>query len=140
MGTVFPATYQHDDGGAYSGEWQQQVKQGVGVYRYRSKAVYEGEWRGNLKDGRGVYYFAKGGVYEGEWRGGEREGVGVQTFANGQVKVRGCASSAWVAWVLVMSSTACAHKTAHLSMCEDPSLYLCVHAQRIPNVRVMQLL
>ena len=39
-------------------------KQGIGAYQYPRKAKYEGEWQNNVKDGFGVYHFAKGGLYK----------------------------------------------------------------------------
>jgi hypothetical protein len=40
--TAFPASYLHEDGGAYRGEWRGLAKEGLGVYTYTSGARYEG--------------------------------------------------------------------------------------------------
>jgi MORN repeat len=39
-------------------------KAGCGTYRYPSKARYEGEWQDNTKEGFGIYYYPKGGLYK----------------------------------------------------------------------------
>ncbi|KAG2498659.1 hypothetical protein HYH03_003405 [Edaphochlamys debaryana] len=85
-GPAFPASFKHEDGGDYRGQWRGMRKEGLGVYTYASGARYEGEWRNNLKEGRGVYHFPKGGVYEGEWANGSMNGLGVRTMSTGQVK------------------------------------------------------
>ena len=85
-GAPFPASYTHNDGGVYRGEWRGVEKNGRGAYQYASGARYEGEWRSNVKDGRGIYYYPKGGSYQGEWSKGVPQGVGVRTFANGATK------------------------------------------------------
>jgi MORN repeat len=39
-------------------------KAGCGTYMYPSKARYEGEWQDNAKEGFGIYYYPKGGLYK----------------------------------------------------------------------------
>ena len=83
-----PLAVQHNDGGTYDGEWAQQRKSGLGVYRYASGAIYEGEWSEGQKHGYGVHVYPDGGRFEGAFEAGQRSGLGVRTWPSGVVRVR----------------------------------------------------
>ena len=64
-----------------------QYKQGVGVStRAPSGASYEGQWNNNVKEGYGVYKWAKGGSYAGEWKRGTFNGLGLRFLRSGKFK------------------------------------------------------
>ena len=69
------------------GEWQDDVRNGIGTYTYINGDTYEGEWSNNLRHGQGTYTFADSGAkYVGGWVNGRREGVGELIFANYKYK------------------------------------------------------
>ena len=67
----------------YTGDWLDNLRDGVGIFYYKSGHKYEGEWRQNTRHGRGKMVYATGDVYEGDWVEDKRSGLGVLTMANG---------------------------------------------------------
>jgi radial spoke head protein 1 len=64
------ATYGNGD--MYDGEWEKDMRQGVGRYTYvASDATYEGEWAKNLKHGAGTVVLNSGIKLKGSWVGDE---------------------------------------------------------------------
>ena len=57
-------------------EWDNGIRQRLGMQILRDGSVYEDEWKGNKTWGKGRMIHANGDVYEGEWREG-RKGVGI---------------------------------------------------------------
>ena len=47
---------------------------GNGVWNDRNGSSYEGEWVDNLKEGLGVFRWPDGSRYEGNYKGGKRYG------------------------------------------------------------------
>ena len=69
------------------GEWNDDVRNGIGTYTYINGDTYEGEWSNNLRHGQGTYTYADSGAkYVGGWVNGRREGVGELIFANYKYK------------------------------------------------------
>lgn len=75
-----------DDGGVYEGETTpDDVKDGVGVYRFPDGQIYAGEWQRGRMAGSGVFTYANGDRYEGRLSANAPDGTGVYRFATGMV-------------------------------------------------------
>ncbi|SPQ94933.1 MORN repeat-containing protein 3 [Plasmodiophora brassicae] len=81
------------NGCKYEGEWLAGRRHGKGTYFVRNKAsgaldkVYSGQWQDDLKDGVGIYNYNNGNRYEGQWKQGQRHGTGSQFYVNGDVYI-----------------------------------------------------
>ena len=65
----------------FTGSWNEDQRNGQGIYTYPNKDTYSGGWAADAKDGYGVYtYAATGAHYEGQWSSGKRHGEGNFTF------------------------------------------------------------
>ena len=52
---------------SYTGEFKNNLKNGIGTL-YNSKGVqYQGEWKDVHKEGKGIMYYANKSRYEGQW-------------------------------------------------------------------------
>lgn len=73
------------DGSWYAGEFRKGVKQGHGEHRWPmlSGTYYVGGWRGNELAGPGRYYVKDGPSYQGQWMNSVIDGAGVYTWLNG---------------------------------------------------------
>jgi hypothetical protein len=69
----------------YSGNWNNGVKDGKGVFTLRDYSVYEGDFLNGEITGSGTRTYADGTVYVGGWLDGEKAGYGVETASDGQV-------------------------------------------------------
>jgi len=74
-------TYANKD--VYEGEWEYDIKQGEGTFRWAAGTVYEGEWQSGVMHGQGTYFFADGCTYQGQYADGKRHGRGVYRFLDG---------------------------------------------------------
>ena len=52
--------------GAYTGEFENGLPEGRGVFTHLNGGVYDGEFKGGQAEGRGVYKYPDGAVYDGE--------------------------------------------------------------------------
>ena len=43
----------YDDGNAYDGYWENDMKNGIGTLIYNNGDQYKGEWKDNKKNGKG---------------------------------------------------------------------------------------
>ncbi|MDB4655591.1 glycosyltransferase family 39 protein [Flavobacteriales bacterium] len=75
-----PDTYimKFDYSMGYTGEWQDDKKQGQGTYRWPNNQVYEGSWTNNLRNGKGMLTMPDGSKLEGVW---------TNDILNGEVKI-----------------------------------------------------
>ena len=55
----------------YIGQWQNDMRNGLGRYFYSNGDIYEGEWKDNKRHGRGLMIYNDGGMEEGLWENGE---------------------------------------------------------------------
>ena len=58
------------------GHWEDDKKNGHGIYLYRDGKKYEGEWKNDVPEGSGVETMLNGERYEGEWKEGKKYGKG----------------------------------------------------------------
>lgn len=85
------ATYPNSD--SYTGDFNDGVRQGTGIYTYTNKLpeggetpiTYSGQWHGNKKHGIGMQKYVGVGDYYGYWENGNRHGEGVMTYLNSDV-------------------------------------------------------
>ena len=79
------------------GEYQDDKKEGTGVYLWPSGAKYEGQYKENKRHGIGTYYFASGeragDSYNGEWKANNMDGKGTYTYKNKDIYIGGFAES-----------------------------------------------
>ena len=54
----------------YSGEYKDDLKHGVGEYRWASGNFYKGEYKFDKRDGYGEMTWADGSSFEGNWKNG----------------------------------------------------------------------
>ena len=63
----------------YEGEWNNDLMEGYGVYKYLSGARYEGNFSKNKHHGQGSYFFPNGAKFIGQWENHKMSGRGVYT-------------------------------------------------------------
>eukprot|EP00039_Didymoeca_costata_P024796 m.11513 g.11513 ORF g.11513 m.11513 type:complete len:237 (-) comp4463_c0_seq1:111-821(-) len=82
-------TCKYKNGSSYDGDWKGGVRDGYGVYSVirngRKENSYVGHWVNDKKEGKGTYFYKNGDRYEGEWFEGKRSGWGRNQFQNGAV-------------------------------------------------------
>ena len=93
-GNAFPESYEHADGGLYSGEWGAPGRGRGGIGRGSSSSTAEAASTTTAttntdapasasKQGLGVYRYTSGARYEGQWHAGLKSGRGVYAFPRG---------------------------------------------------------
>jgi len=69
--------------GTYEGEFNTNLRHGLGKYSMPDGSYYEGEWQNNERCGRGTMVWADGSHYEGQWRFNQRNGSGTLKTSDG---------------------------------------------------------
>lgn len=69
----------------YEGFFDNDVKSGRGLMKYRGGGFYKGSWLNDKKNGFGVQRFPCGDIYKGLWRDDVMDGQGEYTYASGTV-------------------------------------------------------
>lgn len=64
--------YTWPDGRIYSGNFQNDQRNGFGVYEWGDGRVYKGFFENGLQHGRGHFTDTDGSEYEEEWKNGKR--------------------------------------------------------------------
>ncbi len=72
------------EGSYYAGEWNLDMRMGVGIGFSTSRRKYAGQWRINKQHGIGIEIQDDGTVYSGQWKNGKRNGFGTLYFPNGE--------------------------------------------------------
>ena len=67
----------------YEGDWEDDLMQGYGTYRYISGAVYTGQWSQGRQEGKGAIKYPDGSSYEGTWLKNQMHGEGCYVDAEG---------------------------------------------------------
>jgi len=63
------------DGSVYSGQWDDDKKNGVGTYTYVNGDTYEGQFKDDKRHGDGTYTFKENGtVFKGKWENDQASG------------------------------------------------------------------
>lgn len=62
------------EGFEYEGQWDQNLRHGLGRCFFYNGELYIGQWQNNKMHGRGTYFYRKGERYEGDWLEGEKHG------------------------------------------------------------------
>ncbi|MCL2378330.1 MAG: TIR domain-containing protein [Defluviitaleaceae bacterium] len=70
----------------YTGDYADDLKNGIGTMYWSNGDIYDGEWQNNMRIGKGGYTFANGDYHHGEWYDGEKNGRGMTRFADGTVQ------------------------------------------------------
>lgn len=69
------------DGTCYTGQWQLDQAAGQGIFRHSNGDIYIGQWKGNVAHGLGVYrHQDQSSAYAGEFREDLKDGCGVETW------------------------------------------------------------
>jgi len=76
-------TKQYEDGGVYTGTFENGVQHGTGSYILPNGFEYTGDWVEGEIRGNGIARFPNGSVYEGEFAKGKPNGKGKIIFADG---------------------------------------------------------
>lgn len=78
-------TMQYDNGGWYTGQWENNAwaGSGTGKYIHKDGGIYEGTYLNGKRHGQGTYTFPSGSVYTGEWSEGEMSGTGTLRYDDG---------------------------------------------------------
>lgn len=72
------------DGCYYAGEWNLDMRMGVGMSFSTARQKYAGQWRFNQHHGIGIEIQEDGTIYCGQWKNGMRNGTGTLYFPNGE--------------------------------------------------------
>ncbi len=88
-------TMQYDNGGWYTGQWDNGQKAGTGTGKlvYENGSVYEGGFLDGKCHGKGKLVYESGSVYDGDFQNGELHGQGTYTTPNGSVYIGGWSES-----------------------------------------------
>ncbi len=69
----------------YTGDWKNDLRDGLGVAYYADGSRYEGEWKEGKRQGRGTLFLANGDTYVGDWVDDQQNGFGTLTKQNQDV-------------------------------------------------------
>jgi hypothetical protein len=73
------------NGSVYVGDWVNELRQGIGMYRNPDGDQYLGEYYQGKRHGWGIYTCSNGEEYIGEWFEGKMHGVGMLKAMNGDI-------------------------------------------------------
>ena len=71
------------ENGEYSGEFNDNKREGNGTFTWKDGTKYEGEWKDDKICGKGKITFAEGDSYDGSFENNKMSGTGTYTFKNG---------------------------------------------------------
>lgn len=74
----------YKDNSEYKGCFKEGKKEGIGTQKWDDGSFYEGEWKNNKFHGFGIYQFVDGSEYRGHWKKGKFDGFG--EFVNPDIK------------------------------------------------------
>ncbi|MCO4782061.1 MAG: hypothetical protein KC646_07010 [Candidatus Cloacimonetes bacterium] len=69
--------------GAFVGQWEQQIPQGLGAQNWVMGAKYQGGWKDRKRNFKGTLTWPNGKVYQGDWKDDLRHGEGELTYEDG---------------------------------------------------------
>ena len=77
----------YSDGGKYSGQWLQGMKEGQATMAWANGGSYVGAYVKDKRCGYGVMRYATGGTFAGDWAADMKHGHGVFTNTDGTTVV-----------------------------------------------------
>jgi hypothetical protein len=77
----------YSSGDSYTGEQQNGILHGQGVYTFVSGEVYIGEFEDGSRTGQGTFTWTNGDIYVGEFQDGPPSGQGTLTWSEGDIYV-----------------------------------------------------
>eukprot|EP00931_Biecheleriopsis_adriatica_P104307 TRINITY_DN7898_c0_g1_i2.p1 TRINITY_DN7898_c0_g1~~TRINITY_DN7898_c0_g1_i2.p1 ORF type:complete len:296 (+),score=70.52 TRINITY_DN7898_c0_g1_i2:26-889(+) len=72
-------------GAVYTGEWVNDLREGLGKLELADKSTYDGEFKAGLKHGKGRFLFASKNTYEGQYHQDNMHGQGSYTWTDGRI-------------------------------------------------------
>ena len=79
------ATHTWPNGMQYTGNWEQSLPQGQGVFVWPNGDKYTGSSQDGLPHGQGKMEYSNGDIHKGAFLCGKKEGRGVMRLANGEM-------------------------------------------------------
>ena len=79
----------HIDDANYVGYFENNVKSGRGILKWRNGQKYDGHFENDSMSGKGTFYYPNGEKYVGNWENGFINGEGVLYASNGTVSYNG---------------------------------------------------
>ena len=73
----------YENGTSYEGGFKNNLKDGIGLFKFEDGSQYYGEWKDDHKSGRGTYTWTDGMKFEGSFLLGEKK-EGVVTAKDGR--------------------------------------------------------
>lgn len=70
----------------YEGDYENDMKSGFGIYRWKSGNLYKGRYLEDERHGYGEMFWTDGSVYKGMWHKGIQHGKGRMEFPDGKIK------------------------------------------------------
>jgi hypothetical protein len=70
----------------YEGDYESDLKEGYGVYKWKSGNIYKGSYQADIRHGYGEMYWTDNSAYKGMWCKGIQHGKGRMEFPDGKVK------------------------------------------------------
>ncbi|KAL3942911.1 MAG: hypothetical protein SGBAC_002983 [Bacillariaceae sp.] len=69
--------------GVYAGNFDRDVREGFGLFRWSDGAEYEGDFSHDTPNGKGKFRKQDGSVYYGDFKNGNMHGLGTMEYENG---------------------------------------------------------
>ncbi|ARN78730.1 hypothetical protein BST97_12405 [Nonlabens spongiae] len=69
----------------YTGDWNNDKREGYGIYVWQDGQRFEGYWKNNLRHGNGTVIFENGESLTGTWTEGSLNGIAVKKDQDGKV-------------------------------------------------------
>ena len=80
---IIKKTKIYQNGDKYTGEFNNNLKYGKGIYYYKSGNRYEGNFKDDKREGKGILYYYDGNRYEGDFKDNKIEGKGILYYNDG---------------------------------------------------------
>lgn len=80
---VGEGTFEFISGTTYTGHWNNNEMNGLGVLNIPNEGSYTGEFIDSQKSGQGVFNWADGAIYDGTWENDQMDGLGTYNSPDG---------------------------------------------------------
>ena len=81
--------YDFPSGNNYVGQWENNKKNGQGIFSWTFGDKYVGQWKDDKMNGQGTFTFPSGSKYVGAFKDGNYNGFGTLYNANGSIFQQG---------------------------------------------------